>query len=192
MKCAPTANCSLASRPANWPSRNAISCSDAPRPSPSPGRRGPELPIQATITLTFADRHKRRIRLLDDAGAPFLLDLPHAVQMNEGDLLECEDGSAIAVRAAAEAVLEAHGRDAVHGARLAWHVGNRHTPVQVLADGGLRMLHDHVLRDMLVGLGATVEAKTAPFVPEAGAYTTGGGHHYHDPWQGADGDHDHA
>ena len=152
-----------------------------------PAAGAPSLTVTATITLTFADRHKRRIRLLDDAGAPFLLDLPHAVQMNAGDLLALDDGGAIAVRAAAESVLEAQGRDSVHVARLAWHIGNRHTPLQVLPDGALRIIDDHVLRDMLEGLGATVTAKTAPFVPEAGAYNSGGGHHHHDHWAGAGG-----
>jgi urease accessory protein len=88
------------------------------------------------------------------------------------------------VHAAAERVLEARASDPRTLARLAWHVGNRHTPAQVL-DGALRLLDDPVLRDMLEGLGADVVRRTAPFAPEPGAYGAGHRHgHGHGPGHG--------
>jgi len=151
----------------------------------------PPLAERGTITLAFADRHKRRIRLSDDAGGHFLLDLPHAVLMNHGDLLELEGGGAIKVQAAAEAVTDAVGKDVSHTARIAWHIGNRHTPVQVLNNGAVRIREDQVLTEMLIGLDARVETKLAPFAPEPGAYSAGGGHsHDDDHWHSID-DHPH-
>lgn len=137
----------------------------------------------ASVTLPFEERHRRRVRLTDDAGEPFLLDLDHAVRLGDGDGLALEGGGMIAVRAAEEAVYDIRCRDAVHAARVAWHIGNRHASLQVLADGGLRILRDHVLKDMLVGLGAEVIESVAPFAPESGAYSGGHGHghsHNHD------------
>ncbi len=157
-----------------------------------PAAEAPSLEIIATITLAFADRHKRRIRLSDDGGEHFLLDLPHAVLMNHGDFLAIEGGGAIEVLAAAEAVTDAIGSDVAHTARLAWHIGNRHTPVQILDNGAVRIRKDPVLTEMLIGLGAVVDAKVAPFAPEPGAYSAGGGHgHGDDHWHEIDG-HDHA
>jgi len=123
-----------------------------------------------TVTLAWADRHRRRIVLADDAGEPFLLDLERAALLAEGDGLVLDGGGVIVVRAAEEDVLEARAGTAAQAARLAWHLGNRHTPVQVLADGGLRLLDDPVLAEMLRGLGAEVTLARAPFAPEAGAY----------------------
>jgi len=126
----------------------------------------------ATVTLAFDDRHRRRLRLTDDAGAPFLLDLERAMVLADGCGLQLEDGGIIAVRAAPEAVIEVACSDAARAARLAWHVGNRHAPLQVLADGTLRLRDDPVLASMLHGLGATVVHRQAPFDPESGAYAT--------------------
>ncbi len=130
----------------------------------------------ASVTLPFEERHRRRLRLTDDSGEAFLLDLEHAVRLGDGDGLALADGGFVAVRAAEEAVYDIRCRDWVHTARLAWHVGNRHTPVQVLADGGLRIRRDHVLKDMLEGLGAEVTETVAPFEPESGAYASGHAH----------------
>jgi len=130
----------------------------------------------ATVTLAFADRHRRRIRLTDDAGTLFMLDLERPAQLADGDGLAIEGGGFIAVRAADEVVLDVRCTGAAHAARVAWHVGNRHVPLQVLPDGSLRILDDHVLRGMLEGLGAVVTATLAPFQPEAGAYADGHGH----------------
>ena len=125
---------------------------------------------KGTVTLCFEDRFRRRVRLIDDAGEPFMLDLAHATRFEDGDGLVLTEGGVLLVRAAIEDVLEVIGKDAQHTARLAWHIGNRHTPVEVLPRGILRILHDHVLMHMLEGLGATVMRVSAPFAPEAGAY----------------------
>ena len=124
----------------------------------------------ATVTLPWSERHRRRVRLNDDAGAPFLLDLDRTVVLGEGDGLLVESGGVIAVVAAAEVVVEVQPASAAEAARLAWHLGNRHAPVQVLEEGGLRLLDDPVLAAMLRGLGAVVVQRRAPFAPEVGAY----------------------
>ncbi len=134
----------------------------------------------ATVTLPCADRHRRRILMRDDAGGDFLLDLPEATQLRDGDGLVLEDGTIIRVIAAEEAVADITCGDAIHLTRVAWHLGNRHTPVQVLPDGRLRIAHDHVLESMVEGLGATVERARAPFQPEGGAYGGHGASHGHD------------
>ncbi|MCZ6846868.1 MAG: urease accessory protein UreE [Alphaproteobacteria bacterium] len=139
----------------------------------------PDESAVAAVTLAFDDRHRRRIRMSDDAGEPFLLDLPEAVLMVDGDGLALVDGGYIQVRAADEAVADIRGESPAHTARLAWHIGNRHTPVQVLPDSVLRIRDDHVLVAMAEGLGATVVCRTAPFSPEPGAYAGGGHAHDH-------------
>jgi len=135
-----------------------------------------------TVTLTYADRCRRRVRLLDDAGAPFLLDLVRPARLADGDGLALTDGSVIRVVAAPEPLVEALARDARHLARLAWHVGNRHVPAEIVGETCLRIAHDRVLQEMLRGLGAETRAITAPFHPEGGAYATlaAGHHHGHD------------
>lgn len=134
---------------------------------------------KGTVTLSFEDRFRRRIRLTDDAGEPFLLDLAQATRFEDGDGLALEEGGVLLVRAALEDVLDVTGSDTCHTARLAWHIGNRHTPVEVVEDGKLRIQYDHVLQHMLEGLGAATVRKTAPFVPESGAYDQGEGGHGH-------------
>lgn len=123
-----------------------------------------------TITLTAANRHRRRIAMVDDQGTEFLLDLPRAVQMRDGDGLELLGGGCIRVVAAPEAVLDVTCTDAAHLARIAWHIGNRHVPVQILDPTVLRVPADHVLGPMLEAQGATVLRHLAPFQPEPGAY----------------------
>ncbi|MCC9620887.1 urease accessory protein UreE [Thalassospira sp. MA62] len=135
--------------------------------------------VRGTVTLAFADRHRRRIRLLDDAGEAFLLDLPHAVRLADGDRLRLSDGGVIVVRAADEPVLTITAAGPIATAKLAWHIGNRHTPLQVLSDGRLRIIDDHVMRDMVTGLGGAVDAEIAPFDPLNGAYHGLGGAHGH-------------
>lgn len=138
----------------------------------------------ATVTLAYADRCRRRIRLLDDGGKPFLLDLDRPQRLADGDGLILEDGDVICVAAAPEKLLEVRGRDAAHLARLAWHVGNRHTAAEIVDATTLRLVDDAVLRDMLMGLGASLTIVEAPFHPEGGAYgdhvATGQGHHHGD------------
>ena len=133
--------------------------------------------VLGTVTLCFEDRFRRRKKMTDDSGIDFLLDLADAVQLEEGDALLLEDGSVIEVKAAEEEVLDIYCNNKAQTARIAWHIGNRHTPVQVLKDGNLRIIYDHALREMVEGLGARTENKYAPFSPEQGAYA---GAHSHD------------
>lgn len=147
----------------------------------------PDADSVADVTLAFAERYRRRFRLCDDRGAPFLLDLAQVVQLGDGDGLELAEGGIIRVRAAAEPVADLRAGTPAATARLAWHIGNRHVPLQVLDDGSLRIRDDHVLADMARGLGATVAQRVAPFAPEAGAYAGnhGGGHgHDEEPEKG--------
>jgi urease accessory protein len=131
----------------------------------------------ATVTLAYDDRHRRRLRLLTDGGLPFLLDLPDARALRDGDRLVLDDGRLVLVQAAPEAVLEVRASDPAALARIAWHLGNRHTPTQIL-DGGLRIRADYVLEHLLVEhLGAEVARATAPFDPEGGAYGAHGHEH---------------
>lgn len=151
-----------------------------------------------TVTLAWEERRRRRIVLPDDAGEAFLLDLPVAVQMADGDGLETEAGDWIAVRAGDEDIAEVSCGDSFHLARIAYHIGNRHMPVQILPNGRLRLPWDHVVVDMVRGLGARVERMTAPFHPEGGAYAQGGhgphshGHHSHGHHSHDDDGHRHA
>ncbi len=124
-----------------------------------------------TVTLRFEDRHRRRLRMTDDQGCAFLLDLANATQLADGDGLGLEGDEVILVRAATEPVLDITCANPMEAARIAWHIGNRHTPLQVLDEIRLRIGDDHVIREMIEGLGATTEPKQAPFAPESGAYS---------------------
>lgn len=125
------------------------------------------------VEIDFDRRHRRRILLTTVAGHELLLDLPHAVRLRDGDGLVLDDGRIVAVRARAEPLTEVHAHDAAALVRIAWHLGNRHLPVQLLGER-LRIRRDHVIEAMVEGLGGHVEAIEAPFDPEAGAYA--GGH----------------
>ena len=128
-----------------------------------------------TVTLLFDDRYRRRLRMLGDGGLDFLLDLAEPVVLRGGDGLRLEEGGFVEVKAAEENLVEIRGRDAAAFARLAWHLGNRHLPTQIDADRIL-IRDDHVIVDMLKGLGAEVRAVREPFDAEGGAY----GQHNHD------------
>ncbi|SMH58055.1 urease accessory protein UreE [Azospirillum agricola] len=149
-----------------------------------------------TVTLAFDDRHRRRMAMTDDAGVGFLLDLPRAVALDDGDGLELGDGGILRVVAAPEELMEVRVSGPAEAfARIAWHLGNRHLPVQIVGDT-IRLRRDHVIADMLRGLGAEVRDVHLPFMPEGGAYggqAHGGGHghsHGHDH-HGHDHDHGH-
>lgn len=146
-----------------------------------------------SVTLAYDDRYRRRMTLRTDAGETVLLDLPEARHLHEGDRLVLEDGRRLLVRAAEEPVVEVVAEDARTLARLAWHLGNRHTPAQILPDR-LRIRPDHVLEAMLEGLGGRLERKTAPFDPEHGAYAHGHAHAdpAHGPGRQGDGPHGHG
>ena len=122
-----------------------------------------------TVVLDFDDRHRRRMAMTGTRGLEFLLDLENATALRGGDALVLEDGRLIEVVAAAEPLLEIRGRDPSHLVRLAWHLGNRHLPTQIMAKG-LRIRRDHVIEAMVNGLGARVIEIEAPFDPEGGAY----------------------
>jgi urease accessory protein len=122
-----------------------------------------------SVTLDFDRRYRRRLRFCADQGAEILLDLPEAMHIRDGDALVLDDGSLVAVHAAAEQLLEISAPAPDLLIRLAWHLGNRHLSAQFLP-GALRILDDHVIADMVRGLGGTVEPRTAPFDPEPGAY----------------------
>jgi urease accessory protein len=135
----------------------------------------PEAETKASATLAYLDRYRRRFRLKDDSGEFFLLDLKEAVQLRDGDGLELEGGGFIRVRAAAEEVVDIECAGAAELARVAWHLGNRHLPVQIV-DGRLRIRDDHVIVAMVEGLGARANRLRAPFDPEGGAYGDSHGH----------------
>jgi urease accessory protein len=120
------------------------------------------------VTLDAGDRARRRIVLTAENGTRFLLDFAKPVALRDGDGLLLDDGSIVAVVGEAEALVEVSAHGALDTVRLAWHLGNRHTDVQIVG-GKLRIRRDHVLEDMLAGLGAHLDAVTAPFDPEAAA-----------------------
>ena len=139
-----------------------------------------------TVVLDFDDRHRRRVTMTGVNGVSFLLDLAEAVMLRGGDALELDDGRLIEVVSAPEALIEIRGRTPVDLLRLAWHIGNRHLPAQLMPRA-IRIREDHVIEEMLRGLGALVVAIEAPFDPEGGAYARGG---HADPGDGVSG-HDH-
>jgi urease accessory protein len=137
-----------------------------------------------TVVLGFDDRHRRRMAMTGTRGLEFLLDLENAVVLRGGDALVLDDGRLIEVVAAPEPLVEIRGNDPHHLVRVAWHLGNRHLPTQIMAKG-LRIRRDHVIEAMVRGLGARVVEIEAPFDPEGGAYAGDGHAHAPDP-------HDHA
>ncbi len=130
--------------------------------------------VADTITLEETERHRRRLAMTTDGGVKFLLDLPEARLLLHGDILHLSDGRAVEVRAAPEALLLIRGKDARHLLSLAWQIGNRHLAAAISSDHIL-IRRDHVIEDMLIGLGADVEKVVAAFNPETGAYD----HHHH-------------
>jgi urease accessory protein len=132
--------------------------------------------VADTVVLDHDRRHRRRIRLTTGRGEPLLLDLARAQHLREGDALRCEDGALVVVRAATEPLLEIAAPDHAALVRIAWHLGNRHLPTQLLGDR-IRIREDHVIAEMVRGLGGSAVPLSAPFDPEGGAYA--GGHHHH-------------
>ena len=139
------------------------------------------------VVLDYADRIVRRKRLTGLDGLSFVVDLPRATHLDPGQAFVLSDNSHVAIDAAEEPLIEIRG----DLARLAWHIGNRHTPCEVHSDF-LRIAEDKVLFDMLQGLGATLARVSGTFTPEGGAY----GHgrtmgHDHGHTHQHDHDHDH-
>ncbi|WP_343502693.1 urease accessory protein UreE [Alloyangia pacifica] len=167
-------------------------------------RKGVAPEASLSVTLSYEDRFLRRKVLKSDQGESFLVDLAHTESLDQGDAFVLTDGRAVRVEAAAEPLLAVSGTDLP---RLAWHIGNRHTPCQIEA-ARLLIQRDHVIRDMLAHIGATVDEVLEPFTPEGGAYGHGRTHgHDHSHAHGPEGhahshshsqshahahDHDHA
>ncbi len=129
----------------------------------------------AELVLPFELRQKSRLRATVASGEEIGLFLDRGTVLRDGDCLGADDGRVVRVVAAAENLLEVRCADADALARAAYHLGNRHAPVQV-GCGWLRIATDDVLANMLRGLGAAVSAVRAPFEPEAGAYAAGHAH----------------
>lgn len=134
-----------------------------------------------TVVLDYDARHRRRMAMTGAGGIEFLLDLPEAVAIRDGDGLLLDDGRMVAVKSAPEPLAAVTAADPADLIRLAWHLGNRHLPAQ-LSTERILIRRDHVIEDMLRGLGATVTPVEAPFDPEGGAYArdhdAAHGHHH--------------
>ena len=148
-------------------------------------------PAADTVILNFHDRHRRRMRMTGCNGVDLLLDLERATTLRDGDGLLLEDGSIVSVKASKEPLLSITCDDPIHLARIAWHLGNRHLPTQI--DGSRILIRkDHVIADMVTGLGGHCLLVDDIFDPEGGAYGEGGGgHHHHHDDDGNDSGHHH-
>jgi len=130
-------------------------------------------------------RNRRRMVFTTEQGS-ILLDMPRPVHLRDGDVLALDDGNAVRIEAAPEALIEIHAHDLPALVRIAWHLGNRHLPTQLLGAENpprIRIRHDHVIADMVKGLGGHCAAIMAPFDPEGGAYAEDAAphaHHHHD------------
>ena len=131
------------------------------------------------IVLAHDERHLRRRVLVLSGGSRVHVDLPQPVALDQDDLLLLDDGRTARIVAAPEEVYEIRGRDGLHLAQLCWHIGNRHLAAQIEEDRIL-ILRDHVMRDMLAGLGASVSDVVEAFRPLRGAYAAHAHGHHHD------------
>jgi urease accessory protein len=146
------------------------------------------------VVLDFDERYRRRVAMTGVGGLAFLLDLAEAAMLRGGDGLSLEDGRIVEVVAAPEPLAEIRGTDGLALARVAWHLGNRHLPTEILPKA-LRIRRDPVIEAMADGLGARIIALEAPFNPEGGAYVKSdkgaAGRHDHDHDHGHDHAHEH-
>ena len=148
-----------------------------------------------TLTLDHDDRNRRRLALKADGGLGILLDLDKATAIGDGDAVKLEDGRLVLVKAAPQSLLEIRAENPLRLMRVAWHIGNRHTPAEITADA-IYIENDHVLAEMVRGQGCAMSAVMRPFQPERGAYDHDHancdhpshahghhdhGHHDHDP-----------
>ncbi|UMY17318.1 urease accessory protein UreE [Methylobacterium organophilum] len=144
------------------------------------------------IVLDSGDRHRRRMAMQAVGGTRFLLDLPEAAVLEDGDALALEDGRLVWVEAASERLLEIRAASPLALKRLIWHIGNRHIPAEI-GEEAVFIGFDHVLAEMVRGLGGSAEPVTRPFRPEGGAYAGGHGHahgHAHEHGDGHGHGHD--
>lgn len=130
------------------------------------------------VVIDYDRRFRRRIVLNTILGAELLIDLPHAIRLRDGDGLSVGAG-VIRVCAQAEDLMEIHAHEEAVLIRIAWHLGNRHLPVQLLGDR-IWIRADHVISEMIQGIGGHVDLIQAPFDPEGGAYAGGHQHHHED------------
>jgi urease accessory protein len=141
-----------------------------------------ELPVGIAIaerlTLPFELRQKSRLVAKLDSGRQIALSLPRGHVLRHGALLQTEEGAVVEVCSAAEELSVVSSADATLLSRAAYHLGNRHVPLQI-QPGKLSYQHDHVLDDMLRGLGLAPSFAEEPFEPEAGAYGRAGAHPHH-------------
>ena len=135
-------------------------------------------PPRGLIVLSHDERHLRRKLLHLDDGEMVMLDLKEPVLFAEGDRLLLDDGESVEIRAAEERLYEVRANDRLHLIQLAWHMGNRHLPAQI-EEERILILRDHVIRDMLIGLGAEVAEVVEAFQPVRGAYHAAHGQHHH-------------
>jgi urease accessory protein len=132
------------------------------------------------VVLDAGDRNRRRIVMRGENGTEFLLDEAKPVNLRDGDGLVLDDGAIVLVSGQPEELIEISAGSALDAVRLAWHLGNRHTDVQIAGDK-IRIRRDHVLEDMLRGLGAKLIPLDAPFDPEPASFVHEHGHvHHHD------------
>ncbi|MBT3144506.1 urease accessory protein UreE [Neptunomonas phycophila] len=150
------------------------------------------LASQATLSLPINKRIKGRLRVELDTGEEAGLFLQRGITLRDGDQIATEDGYVVRIIAANESVSTVQCHDPLLLTRIAYHLGNRHVPLQV-GDGFVRYQHDHVLDDMVKGLGGQVVSEQAPFEPEAGAYggSSSHGHHEHGHHHAHAHDHEH-
>ena len=143
-------------------------------------------PVIDTVILDYAQRSAQKVTVTSVKGTTIEIDLHEPVRMRTDDLLVLEDGGLVEVVAAPEALVEARAADLAGLSRLAWHLGDRHVPVQVLPNR-IRARRDAAIEALLASLGAKLAIIDAPFEPEGGAYASSHGHdHSHH-----DHDHDH-
>jgi len=141
--------------------------------------------LEPTVTLTWEQRTRSRLRVELDDGRTAGILLARGTTLRDGDGLKSEEGLRVRVRAAPETISRVESADALRLARACYHLGNRHVALQI-EPGRLSYLHDHVLDDLVRGLGLAVRVESAPFEPEPGAYGGSalghppGGPHHHD------------
>ncbi|MEO6093162.1 MAG: urease accessory protein UreE [Novosphingobium sp.] len=130
-----------------------------------------------TVRLDHDQRTRRRMVFTTEAGRPILLDMQRPAHLRDGEMLRLEDGALVRVEAMPEALIEIAAPSTAALVRIAWHLGNRHLPTQLLpgaSGGSLRIRHDHVIAAMTEGLGGVCRPVLAPFDPEGGAYAAAG------------------
>lgn len=150
-----------------------------------------------SVSLDHDARQKRRVALTGQGGLAFLVDLDKATVIGDGDALKLEDGRLVRVDAAPEKLLEIRAENPLRLMRVAWHIGNRHTPAEITADA-IYIGQDHVLAEMVRGQGCAVSEVTRPFDPQRGAYDHAGhdhaahDHHDHKAHDHSHDDHEHG